>query len=157
MKIRRFPLLLPIVLLFIAACSDDPGTGAVVVQWEQVACKRCNMILSDRFHAAQVRHKPADGPSEVYLFDDLGCAVVWLDDQPWRDDPATEIWVNDHATGSWLDARKAYYVTGQQTPMQYSLGAQPEAAPGSMDFEHAREHIYKVDRYLHRHGVQQDD
>lgn len=154
MKTRCYQLLLPIVLLFITACSGDSGTGAVMVEWEQIGCKRCNMILSDRFHAAQVRHKLADGSSEIYLFDDIGCAVVWLEGQAWKDDPATEVWVNDHATGSWLDARKAYYVTGHQTPMQYSLGAQLEAVPGSMDFEHAREQIYKVDKYLHQHGAQ---
>ncbi|MCF6355790.1 MAG: nitrous oxide reductase accessory protein NosL [Candidatus Polarisedimenticolaceae bacterium] len=154
MKKTLRQLLLPTVLLFITACSGDPGTGAVVVEWEQDDCKRCNMILSDRFHAAQVRHKPTDGPSEIYLFDDIGCAVVWLEDQAWKDDPAIEIWVNDHATGSWLDARKAYYVTGHQTPMHYSLGAQLEAVPESMDFERAREYLFKVDRYLHQHGAQ---
>ncbi len=146
-------LLLPIVLLFITACSDDPGTGAIVVEWEQDACRRCNMILSDRFHAAQVRHSPVDGPTEIYLFDDIGCAVVWLEDQAWKDDPATEIWVNDYKTGSWIDARKAFYVTGQQTPMQYGLGAQLEAVPGSVGFETARVHIFKVDRYFHQHGA----
>ena len=146
-------LFLPIVLLLVSGCSDDPGTGAVVVEWEQDSCKRCNMILSDRFHAAQVRYKPAGGLSEIHIFDDIGCAVVWLEKQAWKDSPATEIWVNDHVTGSWLDARKAYYVTGHQTPMQYGLGAQLEAIPGSMDFEHAQKHLFKVERYLHQHGV----
>lgn len=145
--------LLPMVLLFLSACSGDPGTGAIVVEWEQDACRRCNMILSDRFHAAQVRHNPSDAPTEIYLFDDIGCAVVWLEDQAWKDDPATEIWVNDHATGSWIDARKAFYVADHQTPMQYGLGAWLEMVPGSMNFEDAREYIFKVDRYLYQHGA----
>jgi len=153
MKTMLRQLLLPSVLLFISACSGDPGTGAVIVEWEQDGCRRCNMILSDRFHAAQIRHKPADGPSEVYLFDDIGCAVVWLEDREWKDDPVTELWVNEHKTGSWIDAHKAFYVIGHQTPMQYGLGAQLEAVPGSMSFDVAREHIFKVDKYFHQHGA----
>jgi len=153
MKKLLCQLLLPTVLLFISGCSGDPGAGAVIVEWEQDSCQRCNMILSDRFHAAQVRYKPAGAPTEVYLFDDVGCAVVWLEEQEWKSDPATELWVNEYKTGSWIDARKAFYITGQQTPMQYGLGAQLAATPGSVSFEAASEHIFKVDRYFHQHGA----
>jgi len=153
MKKILYQLLLPTALLFISACSSDSGTGAITVEWEQDSCRRCNMILSDQFHAAQIRHKPADGPAEVYIFDDIGCAVAWLEDRAWKDDPATELWVNEHKTGNWIDARKAFYVTGHQTPMQYGLGAQFEADPGSVSFEAAREYIFKMDRYLHPHST----
>jgi len=154
MKKMLYRLLLLAVLLFISACSGDPEAGAVIVEWEQHGCKRCNMVLSDRFHAAQIRHKPAgDAPSEVYIFDDIGCAVVWLEDQKWKDDPATELWVNEYETGNWIDARKAFYLAGQQTPMQYGLGARLEAVPEGMNFESAREHIFKVDKYLYQRGT----
>ncbi len=150
-KILR-QLLLPLMLLLLFACSDDPGTGAVIVQWEQDGCRRCNMILSDQFHAAQVRYKPLDAPSEIYIFDDIGCAVVWLEGQSWKGDPTIEIWVNEYKTGNWIDARKAFYVAGHQTPMQYGLGAWLDAVPESMDFEAARVHIFKVDKYLYQRG-----
>jgi len=144
-------LLLQIVLLFIAACSGQSEMGVVTVVWEQDACRRCNMILSDRLHAAQIRYKPVDAPSEIYIFDDIGCAVVWLEGQSWKDDPTIEIWVNEYKTGHWIDARQAFYVTGHDTPMQYGLGAWVEAVPKSMDFEMARAHIFKVDKYLYQH------
>lgn len=137
----------------LAACSGDPGTGPVEVKWDRDVCTRCNMVLSDRQHAAQVRYAPTDGSrGRVNRFDDLGCAVLWLDQQPWRDQSGVEFWVTDHRDGSWIDARGAWYVTGRLTPMQYGLGAQAEPAPGAIDFAGASKHIYEVERRFNVHG-----
>jgi len=146
-------LIWPILLFLLTACSGDPGTGAVTVEWQHDHCKRCNMILGDKYHAAQVRYKPANAPSEVHVFDDIGCAVIWLETKAWKNDPTTELWVNDYKTGGWIDARKASYVVGQQTPMQYGLGAQIQASEGSMDFQAAHDHIFKVENYFNQHGA----
>jgi len=141
------------LLLLLTACSGDPGTGPVDVKWDRDSCARCNMVLSDRQHAAQVRYTPADGSrGQVKKFDDLGCAVLWLDQQSWADVAGIELWVADHRDGHWLDARKAHYLTGQLTPMQYGLGAQSDPAPGTIDFAAASEHIYEVERTLNVHG-----
>jgi hypothetical protein len=137
--------------LLIVGCGD-PGTGPVDVKWDRTACERCRMVLSDRHHAAQVRVRDADGRSNVYLFDDLGCALLWLEDKPAKADPTTEIWVNDWRTGDWIDARTASYVPGQVTPMEYGLGAQPDPAPGALAFEQAREHVFEVERHYNIHG-----
>lgn len=145
-----FPL---IGLLFLAACSGDRGTGPVDVKWDRDACGRCNMVLSDRMHSAQVRYSDAHGRSRVQKFDDVGCAVLWLDQQPWAQDPGVEIWVADHRNGDWIDARHAFYIGGQLTPMEYGLGAQPESAPGALDFAQARTHIYAVEERYNTHGA----
>ena len=139
------------VTLLIAACGD-PGTGPVEVKWDRIACERCRMVLSDRHHAAQVRVREPDGRSNAYLFDDLGCALIWLEDKPARDDPATEIWVNDWQTGDWIDAHTAAYVPNQVTPMEYGLGAQPDPAPGTLSFDQAREHVFEAERKYNVHG-----
>jgi hypothetical protein len=139
--------------LLLSACSGHPGTGAVDVKWDRDTCVRCNMVLSDRQHSAQVRYTPADGTrSRVWKFDDLGCALLWLDQQPWRDDGAVEIWVNAHESGEWIDARSAHFLTGRLTPMQYGLGAQRQAGPGTLDFYQAREHVYAVEAKYNIHG-----
>ena len=145
-------LLALIVLFLLAACGGDPGTGPVEVKWDRAACDRCRMVLSDRNHSAQVGVREADGRSRVHLFDDIGCAVIWLEGNPLRDDPATEIWVNDWRDGGWIDARTASYVTGQETPMQYGLGAQPGPVEGALDFEGAKAHIFEVERRHNVHG-----
>jgi len=145
--------LLPwVLMLMLAGCFNGPDTGPVEVEWEHDTCQRCSMVLADTFHGAQVRHRPTGEGSKVYLFDDIGCALIWLEDKDWRDDPGTEIWVNDYKTGAWIDARNAHYVGGQETPMLYGLGAQPEAAPGSVTFERAKQHIFEVEKRLNLHG-----
>ncbi len=141
-----------VLLLTLAACSGDPGSGPLDVKWDRFTCERCRMVLSDRKHSAQVRFPQAEGRSRVLFFDDLGCALIWLEDKPFRDDPKTEIWVTDWRTGVWIDARKARYLDGQVTPMEYGLGAQPEDAPGALGFAEAKAHIFEVERKFNVHG-----
>ena len=143
-------------ILLLSGCGGDPGSGPVEVKWDRVTCERCRMVLSDRRHSAQVRVWSQDanqnGKSRLFYFDDIGCAVVWLEDKPWRDDPRTEIWVNDWRNGEWIDARAASYLTGQETPMQYGLGAQPEPAEAALDYTAAKAHIFDVERRFNIHG-----
>ncbi len=135
-----------------AGCGGEPATGPVAVKWDRVACEHCRMVLSDRRHAAQVRVKNPNGKSQVFFFDDIGCAVIWLDAESRRDDPRAEIWVNDWRSGEWIDARAASYLIGQETPMQYSLGAQPEPAEAALNYAAAKVHIFDVERRFNIHG-----
>jgi copper chaperone NosL len=137
--------LLPALALLLAACGD-PGTGPTAIKWDRVTCTHCRMVLSDRHHAAQVRVRTPDGRSRAYPFDDLGCALVWLETQPAKDDPAVEVWVSDWRSGDWIDARAAAYVPNQVTPMEYGLGAQRDPAPGALDFAQARRQVLAVER-----------
>lgn len=138
--------------LLITACGD-PGTGPLDVSWYRTPCERCRMVVSDRHHAAEVRVRKSNDDSKVFFFDDLGCALIWLEERPAKDDPSTEIWVSDWRTGDWLDARTAHYLPGQVTPMEYGLGAQPGLAPGALSFSEARQHILDVERRYNVHGV----
>lgn len=154
---RVFPayissLIVSAFCLLIVACSNEPETGPGEVRWDREPCTRCVMTLSDPNFAAQIRGGPAGEDVKLQKFDDLGCAVIWLDQQNWKDNPAVEIWVNQYQSGDWIDAKQAYYIQNQLTPMNYGLGAQLEAAPGAMNFTEAREHIYKVEEELNLHG-----
>jgi nitrous oxide reductase accessory protein NosL len=142
-------VLLPLVLL--SACGE-PSRGPLELRYDRVTCERCRMVLSDRHHSAQVRLAEAEGRSKVYAFDDLGCAVLWLEEDPDRAARASELWVNDWRTGDWIDARSAFYVPDQVTPMGYGLGAQPHEAPGTLSFAEAKVHIAEVERRLNVHG-----
>jgi copper chaperone NosL len=146
-------VLLATVLL--SACSADSGTGPAEVKWDRNACERCRMVLSDRHFAAQVRYLPAGKErSKVLQFDDFGCAALWLQDKPWRDDPQTQMWVADHRNGDWINARTASYVTRKMTPMEYGLGAQSDPAPGALDFAQAQAHVLEVEKRFTIHGVE---
>ena len=135
----------------IAGCSAGPPTGPEEVRWDRDQCERCRMVLSDRSHAAQVRQPAGEARSKVHRFDDFGCAVGWLDQQPWRDGAGTEFWVTDYRTGEWIDARTAFFVPGRLTPMEYGLGAQGDPVEGGLTFAQARNHVYEVETRLNLH------
>ncbi len=150
-----------IITLFIgsmlAGCSD-PRTGPVDIHWDRDSCERCRMILSDRGHAAQIRYVDAQNRSTVRLFDDIGCALIWLEDKPWRDLGSTEIWTTDHRNGEWIDAQKAFYIKGQITPMEYGIGAQSlPPIEESLSFAEAKRHIFKVEELYNQHGSHIND
>lgn len=138
------------LLVLMSGCSE-PNTGPGKVHWDRDTCKRCGMVLSDRHYAVQVRHHTAPGKSRVYEFDDIGCAVVWLHDKPWRDAADTEIWVNDWRNGKWIDARKATYVPDQITPMAYGFGAQDEPDPRGHSFQQVERKVLNDEGLLKEH------
>lgn len=144
-------ILTSILVLLLGACSGDPTSAPRDVNWEGETCQRCRMVISDRDHAAQVRYFEADHGFRISVFDDVGCALVWLEEQPWKQDPRTEIWVADHRNGNWIDARKAVYVNDENSPMGYGLGAQSDPAPGSLDFVRAKWHILATEANYESH------
>lgn len=143
---------LPVVGLF--GCSDEPDTGPVKVHFDRDTCTRCRMVLSNPRFVAEVRWFPKGRHSKVKKFDDVGCATLWLDGQPFRDDPKTEIWVADYRNTKWIDARTAYYVALNSSPMEYGLGAQSDPAEGALDFEQAKAHIREIEEKFNVHGLQ---
>ena len=153
MKLFRILLFIPLFLL-LSSCGEEQTTGPIKVRWDREICARCAMAVSDRNYSAQVRGGRKGKKSKVYKFDDVGCAVIWLDKQNWQDDPRTEIWVNEHNSGEWIDARKAWYVQMKNTPMDYGLGAQTEKVDGALSFEEAKKHIYEVEQRFNPHTGQ---
>lgn len=139
-------LLLLVSLVFLLTACGKGNEGPADPKWDRDVCERCRMVLSDPHYAAQVRYLP-EGKKHprILWFDDVGCATLWLADKPWKDAETTSIWVNDHRTGQWINARTAHYVEMNNTPMAYGLGAQSDSAPGSLDFAAAMTHIRKIE------------
>ena len=154
MKSLMMLLSLPLLLSLLVACGKEVTTGPVDVRWDREVCARCAMALSDHKFAAEVRGGRPDKKAKVYKFDDIGCAVIWLDKQQWKDAPRTEIWVKDHTNDAWLDARKAWYVPLPNSPMDYGLGAQQNKVAGALDFAQAKKHIYEVEQRFNPHTGQ---
>ncbi len=146
-------LMIVLAAMVLSACTGNE-TGPVEVKWDRDACERCRMVLSDRKHAAQVRGGPAGKRAKVYKFDDIGGAVLWLEDKPWKEDPATELWVTDHRDGRWIDAHKAVYLGGQMTPMDFGFGAQDEPSEAAVSYTQMRAKILENEaerRLMHDH------
>jgi copper chaperone NosL len=143
MSLSKNIFLLGAMLLFFSACSKESQTGPVEIKFDRDTCAHCSMAISDRHYAAQVRGGPQ---KQTFKFDDFGCAITWLNKQPWGSDPATEIWVADSHAGLWLNARTAYFMGGKTTPMAYGFGATSEAIPGSISFDEARKQVLAKDK-----------
>jgi len=132
---RRRALALALGGGFILTGCLEEKTGPEPIHWDRDTCTLCSMIISDARFAAEVRGGPG---RKLYKFDDIGCAVNWLNDKPWAGDEETEIWVAEQtstrANLRWLNARDARYVTGRHSPMNYGYGAVMQNLPGSIDF-----------------------
>lgn len=132
--IRRLAAL--VLLVVLVGCLEEKKSGPVDIQWGREVCTHCGMIIDDPRFAAQVR----GGPSrKIFKFDDLGDALLWLAKQGWGGDPATEIWVGDMDTGTWIDARKALYVRVKATPMGHGFGASLAPKEDALPFEAVRQ------------------
>jgi hypothetical protein len=78
-------------------------------------------VISERRHAVQIREL---GARRIHAFDDLGCALLWLDEQELLpgSEGGPEVWAMDSRAGNWIDAREAQFEAGLTTPMAYGFG-----------------------------------
>ncbi len=109
---RRVPLIA--ALLAAVGCVGD---GPPTVRYGREECARCRMIVNDdRFAAAAVT-----AAGEAHKFDEVGCLIDYLADHP----DAARLWVRGYRSGTWLDAKQAYFAYGPklQTPMGAGLAA----------------------------------
>ena len=137
-------LLTPLAVALSGCKKGNWPEGMVEIKWDRNTCVRCNMVISDRRFAAEMR----GGPSKtVFMFDDIGCLVFWLRDQAdkysWMTDAATRLWVADSESKSrdemqWLDPRQASYVS-KTSPMGYNFGAVGSLQAGGVDFNEMRQ------------------
>jgi copper chaperone NosL len=96
------------------------------------------MVISERRHAAQVRKL---GERRIHAFDDLGCALFWLDEQGLLagSEKGPEVWVKEGTNSEWIDARSRRFEEGLSTPMAYGFGAADQGLTLSAVQERVRE------------------
>ena len=133
-----------LIVHFFTACSNDTNDVNKIspVHWDRDMCERCKMVISDRKNSVEVK----DPSGKAYMFDDIGCALLWFEENriPWE--AKAHIFVTDAKTGKWLDARKAWYDTGNVTPMDFGFSAhkhKSDIAKGKeiIDFNEMRRRI----------------
>ena len=144
-KVLFFGLLL--LLNFTGCEKKEISTELHEVHWDRDMCERCKMVTSDRHHTVQVIN-PANGRS--YMFDDIGCALLWFDDEKiaWKD--KAKIWITDAGTGKWIDARTAFYDTHSITPMAYGFAAHEKkesikAGEEIVSYENIAKRVFEIE------------
>lgn len=132
--------------IFISGCDTKIDLNPKKIHWDRDMCERCKMVLSDRKFSAQAIN-PDNG--RKYVFDDIGCVILWFKENKiaWKDNAV--IWVNDAKTGEWIDARKAFYDTLNITPMAYGFGAHAKkedikVEQEVIDFEEVVRRVIKI-------------
>ena len=122
MRNARLVLLMGLVLTWgLSSCSKKSyDNEAAKMHWDRDMCERCKMAISERKYAVQVVDPKTH---KVYKFDDIGCTVLWFDEEhiSWKDQ--AKIWITDAKTGEWIDARTAKYTDDSITPMAYGFAA----------------------------------
>jgi nitrous oxide reductase accessory protein NosL len=143
---KKFSLLL--FLLFILIGCHKKEIGSVEkIHWDRDMCERCKMAISERKFAFEIID-PKTG--KAYKFDDIGCGVLWLEEEkiPWRDKAI--MWVTDAKTGKWIDAKKAFYSDDSITPMAYGFAAYTQQTKPEgktfRDFNYVRDMIFKIEK-----------
>ena len=118
--IKTFFFSLLLVAGFSGCEKKQITTDLHEVHWDRDMCERCKMVTSDRQHSVQVID-PKTGKS--YMFDDIGCTLLWFNEEKitWKD--KAKVWITDTQTGTWIDARDAFYDAGNVTPMAYGFSA----------------------------------
>ena len=117
-------------LIFVAAIAACGGAaGPVEVDVRHDACSFCRMTVSDPHLAAQI----AGGGEEPRLFDDIGCLSNYLREHSLA--PGQVVYVADHRSGAWIDARRAVIsrLPSGSTPMGSGLIAHASSSSRDAD------------------------
>jgi copper chaperone NosL len=117
----KLKLFLSMLIIFsFLGCDKKVETGPAKINWDRDMCDRCVMVLSDRKNSVQLKDKTIN---KVYKFDDIGCMVLWFDEEKIAFKDIAEIWITDALTGEWINAREAFYTAQNVTPMAFGFSA----------------------------------
>ncbi len=106
--------------LFFLGCEGKIDLGPKEVNYERDECERCAMMMGDKLFVAQV---VSQENGKTYFFDDIGCAVLWLnsgDAHPLKLENVN-IYVNNPENDKFVDAKEAVYTTDMPSPMSYNF------------------------------------
>ena len=85
------------------------------IRYGQEACSECKMVIAEERFAASL----TDQGGSVFKFDDIGCLLTFMKKQNVLPESA---WVHDESSGSWMDARGAFYAFSSEiSPMGYGI------------------------------------
>ncbi len=118
---KRNILSLVVIALVMFSCQKEVDFSPRQPNFDRDVCHVCKMGLTDLPYNVQAINEYG----EVRWYDDLGCLSEDIRDwdfEQWKGEKY-KIWIQDAETGKWIDAEKAWYRFGDETPMGYGYGA----------------------------------
>jgi len=148
----KFLFLALLVLGGFVGCEKKITTELQDIHWDRDMCERCKMVVSDRTHTVQVINP---NTAQHYMFDDIGCAILWFEDENISWSNQAKIWITDGVSGEWIDAKEAYYMSANITPMAYGFAAHKslDNTTGhnkTVDFRQMSQEIIKIEELKNR-------
>ena len=139
-------IFLSLILLSFMGCEKRDVSELREVHWDRDMCERCKMVVSDRHHTIQLINTE-NGKS--YMFDDIGCMVLWLKDEKIEWFSTAKVWITDASSGEWIDAKDANYKDGFVTPMAYGFSAHKtkesiKAGQEIIDYDEVVKRVIKI-------------
>ncbi len=131
------------VLTFSLATASDPVSvvrgnyemRALNFTLEKTDDVVCKMLIRSYDGSAQA----VEENGETHFFNDVGCLVTWLLQQP-RGKKIIP-WVYTLDTRRWIDARLAWYGTSDTTVVGYGFGAREKKRPGTVSFDEVKRRV----------------
>lgn len=118
MKKFSYFFIFALIFTFVYGCNKTVDTFAKEPKWDRDVCARCGMQVSDPFHSAQI----VDGKSgKRYFFDDIGCCILWLQDNDFSWTKNAKIYFTDSLDSSWVKSDEAVFAQGFVTPMAFGV------------------------------------
>lgn len=118
-RFKKTVLLLVLVFSFLGCEKQDPN-AAHKIHYDRDMCAECKMVISDRNYAVQIVNPERN---KAYNFDDIGCAIIWMEQstETWLD--TAPMYVADQKTAELIPSREVYWAKGFTTPMDFGFGA----------------------------------
>ncbi len=155
MRLFKF-LMIVTMLIFVVNCKKTINIEPKEVVYDRDVCKRCVMAVGDRLHSAQIIN-PDTG--EYFFFDDLGCAILWLEENNFDWNSRAVIYFTDGTNGEWVNSNNAKLAKGYITPMSFGIAAFKNEGSISKDkttitYEEAKDILLEIkkERMMKKHG-----
>ncbi|MFV0481051.1 MAG: nitrous oxide reductase accessory protein NosL [Campylobacteraceae bacterium] len=120
-------------IVFATGCEKKIDLSPKKITYDRDVCERCKMVISAKNYVAQVIN-PNDG--KHYNFDDIGCAILWFKEKNLSLEHEAVIYVADANTSKLIDAKKAFFIDGANTPMNYGFAAHENKQEDRHNFDY---------------------
>ncbi len=135
-------VLIAIIVIIVLSIADkqhakvifqsNTDAKAINITPREYQCSACKMEIEQLPYAVEI----VNAKGKTWFFDDMGCAVEWLEHQDFNKDAV--IWVTTEDTLRWVNARKACYRRDASTPMGFGFAAQEHCNNHTVDYNTIR-------------------
>jgi hypothetical protein len=116
--------------------KDNPSQKPIELKLHHLQDPECKMVVKSKQHSTQVAAKSG----KTWIFDDIGCMVLWLKDKDIED---FKLWVYTQDSHKWIEAKDAYFSVDEVTPMRHGFGAYEHNKDGFIKYDEVKNRVLR--------------